>query len=115
GSILPNGTPNVRSVFGVNMATWAQVIQARSLVVLSPTLIDALFCFGSANAGKTFLILASGPNGTSRNLSAASGTCPIGNEQGIQVTVKYAAATTTTSNNPVSQSCDVSRDDSARS
>jgi len=109
--ILPNGTTNVTSVFAVDIANSAKVIQATRFVVLSPSLIDALFCFGSANAGHTFLIFASGPNGTSRNLSAASGTCPIGNEQGIQVTVKCAAATTTTANLPVVQGCDVTRND----
>jgi hypothetical protein len=112
--ILPNGTTNVTSVFAVDIANSAKVIQATRFVVLSPTLIDALFCFGSANAGHTFLIFASGPNGTSRNLSAASGTCPIGNEQGIQVTVKCAAATTTTANLPNITGCDISRSDTGK-
>jgi len=112
--ILPNGTTNVTSVFAVDIANSAKVIQATRFVVLSPTLIDALFCFGSANAGHTFLIFASGPNGTSRNLSAASGTCPIGNEQGIQVTVKCNAATSTTANDPTLASCSVAREDSGR-
>jgi hypothetical protein len=86
-------------------------------------LIDALFCFGSQNAGHTFLIFASvtdtSANGvvstrTSRNLSAPSGTCPLGNEQGIQVTFKCTAATTTTANNPEIDSCSVTRDSSGR-
>src|SRR5262249_52382652 len=109
--ILPNGTTNVTSVFAVDIANSAKVIQATRFVVLSPTLIDALFCFGSANAGHTFLIFASGPNGTSRNLSAASGTCQIGNEQGIQVTVKCSAPLTPPQAGPTVTSCDVSRND----
>jgi len=112
--ILPNGTTNVTSVFAVDIANSAKVIQSTRFVVLSPTLIDALFCFGSANAGHTFLIFASGPNGTSRNLSAASGTCPIGNEQGIQVTVKCTAATTTTANLPTITGCDINRPDTGK-
>jgi hypothetical protein len=112
--ILPNGTTNVTSVFAVDIANSATVIQSTRFTVLSPTLIDALFCFGSANAGHTFLIFASGPNGTSRNLSAASGTCPIGNEQGIQVTVKCQAATTTTANLPTITACDISHGDTGK-
>jgi hypothetical protein len=68
--------------------------------IINANLIDALFNFGSANAGKTFLIFASGPNGTSRNISACqaapAGTpagCPLGNEQGIQVTFTCSAST----------------------
>src|SRR5215475_6613915 len=112
--ILPNGTTNVTSVFAVDIANSAKVIQSTRFVVLSPTLIDALFCFGSANAGHTFLIFASGPNGTSRNLTAASGTCPIGNEQGIQVTVKCNAATSSTSSDPQVLGCDVNRSDTGK-
>jgi hypothetical protein len=52
-------------------------------------LIDAVFDFGAANAGKAFLIFVSGPNGTSRNLLSlpadAPEGCPLGNEQGVQV------------------------------
>jgi hypothetical protein len=116
--ILPNGTTNVTSVFAVDIANSAKVIQATRFVVLSPTLIDALFCFGSANAGHTFLIFASvtdtSANGvvstrTSRNLSAPSGTCPLGNEQGIQVTVKCTAAVTPPQNLPSISKCSVTR------
>ncbi|PYT05213.1 MAG: hypothetical protein DMF60_12635, partial [Acidobacteria bacterium] len=60
-----------------------------------PNLIDAHFAFGSANAGKTFLIFVVGPGGTSRNLTTlpagSPAGCPIGNEQGIQVTFKCNA------------------------
>ncbi|MEW6210874.1 MAG: hypothetical protein AB1631_21090, partial [Acidobacteriota bacterium] len=62
---------------------------ATRFVVLGPTLIDAFFEFGTVNAGKTFMIFVSGPNGTSRNLIASDtrpAGCPTGNEQGIQVT-----------------------------
>jgi hypothetical protein len=113
--ILPNGTTNVTSVFAVDIANSANVVQATRFIVLSPTLIDALFCFGSANAGHTFLIFASGPNGTSRNLTAPSGTCPIGNEQGIQVTVKcQVAAPLCTLAPPTVVSCDVTRSSSGK-
>jgi len=112
--ILPNGTTNVTSVFAVDIANSARVVQATRFVVLSPTLIDALFCFGSANAGRTFLIFASGPNGVSRNLSAASGTCPIGNEQGIQVTVKCAAPPPPVVTEPTITNCDVTRGETGK-
>ena len=54
-------------------------------------MLDAFFDFGAASAGKSFLIFASGPNGTSRNLTTlppgAPAGCPLGNEQGLIVTV----------------------------
>jgi hypothetical protein len=88
--LLPQGS-NVTSVFAVDAANPNNVIQAQAFIVLNANLIDAVFCFGSANAGKTFLIFASGPNGTSQNLSTvpAGAVCPAGftgNQQGIQVT-----------------------------
>jgi hypothetical protein len=63
---------------------------------LSPSLIDALFNFGSANAGKTFLIFAVGPGGTSRNLTQGQtpAGCVFGNEQGVQVTFTCNSTTT---------------------
>ena len=67
---------------------------------MNPNLIDAFFNFGSANAGKTFLIFVQGPGGISRNItSAVAGSpanCPLGNEQGIQVTFTCNASNTTT-------------------
>ena len=56
--------------------------------MLTPQLIDALFDFGTANAGKTFMIFVTGPGGTSRNLTQGQtpAGCVFGNEQGIQVT-----------------------------
>ncbi|HUK89127.1 MAG TPA: hypothetical protein VLZ81_01920 [Blastocatellia bacterium] len=94
--ILPNSVPNVTGVFAVDSTDSTKVIQASTFTVLSPTLIDALFSFGSQNAGETFLIFATGPNGTSRNLTALPegipSTCPLGNEVGIQVTVSCEPA-----------------------
>jgi hypothetical protein len=88
-----NGVPNVTSVFAQDRANCATRINATAFVIVNNNLIDAIFNFTSANAGKTFLIFVSGPNGTSRNISpcqtAPAGTpalCPTGNEQGIQVT-----------------------------
>jgi hypothetical protein len=95
-----NGVANVTSVFAQDIANPANVIQARTFVILNPNLIDAHFAFGSANAGKTFLIFVTGPNGTSRNLTTlpagSPAGCAIGNEQGIQVTFKCNAPGTPT-------------------
>jgi hypothetical protein len=85
---------NVTRVFAVERLASgalnpANTKDATRFVVLGPTLIDAFFEFGTVNAGKTFLIFVSGPNGTSRNLVASDtrpAGCPTGNEQGIQVT-----------------------------
>ena len=93
-----DGTPNVTSVFAVDRDNPNTVIQSSASAILGPNLIDAFFTFGSANAGKTFLIFASGPNGTSRNLTAlpagAPAGCPLGNEQGIQVTFTCQSSAT---------------------
>jgi hypothetical protein len=88
--LLADGEPNVTSVFAVERANPSNVIQASKFVILNNNLIDALFNFGASSANKTFLIFATGPNGTSRNLTSlpegAPAGCPLGNEQGIQVT-----------------------------
>jgi len=88
--IRADGTPNVTSVFAVDRNDPNHIVQSSKWAILSPNLIDAFFEFGSVNAGKTFLIFVSGPNGTSRNLTVlpagADSGCPIGNEQGILVT-----------------------------
>jgi len=93
--IRADGTPNVTSVFAVDRNDPNHIIQSSKWQILNPNLIDAFFEFGSANAGKTFLIFVSGPNGTSRDLTllpaGADPSCPIGNEQGIVVT--FACAT----------------------
>lgn len=88
--LLADGKPNVTSVFAVEQNNPDNVIQASTVVILNTNLIDAFFEFGQVSAGKTFLIFASGPNGTSRNLTAlppqAPQGCPLGNEQGVKVT-----------------------------
>ena len=102
--LLANGTPNVTSVFAVEQDNPDNVIQARTVVILNTNLIDAFFEFGPASAGKTFLIYASGPNGTSRNLTAlpagAPQGCPLGNEQGVQVTFTCKGERLTPSDTP---------------
>jgi hypothetical protein len=94
--LLPDGTANVTAVFAVEKGNPDNVIQATRFVILTMNLLDAFFEFGAANAGKTFLIYANGPSGTSRNLTSlpqgAPVGCPIGNEQGIQVTFTCAKA-----------------------
>ena len=88
--LLADGKPNVTSVFAVERDNPSNVIQAKKIVILNPNIIDALFDFGDADRRRTFLIFASGPNGTSRNLTSlppgAKTDCPLGNEQGITVT-----------------------------
>lgn len=90
--VLADGKPNVTSVFAVEVGNPNNVIQAGPIEILSTNLIDAFFQLGPANAGKTFLIYASGPNGTSRNLTelpaGAPAGCPLGNEQGVKVTFR---------------------------
>src|SRR6185295_19517495 len=85
-----NGVPSVTSVFAIDRANSATRINAVNFTVLSPFLVDALFNFTSANAGKTFLIFVQGPGGISRNLTALPAGSPTpcftGNEQGVQVT-----------------------------
>ena len=92
--IRADGTPNVTSVFAVDRNDPNHIVQSSKWAILGPNLIDAFFEFGSVNAGKTFLIFVSGPNGTSRNLTVlpagADSGCPIGNEQGILVTFSCA-------------------------
>jgi hypothetical protein len=88
----------VTSVFALERGNPANRVNATNFVVLNNNLIDALFNFTSANAGKTFLIFVQGPTGISRNLTTqvagAPAGCPVGNEQGIQVTFTCASSTT---------------------
>jgi hypothetical protein len=88
--LLAGGKPNVTSVFAVEQNNPSHIIQSSRFVILNTNVIDAFFEFGPGSAGKTFLIFASGPNGTSRNLTAlppqAPQGCPLGNEQGVKVT-----------------------------
>jgi hypothetical protein len=85
-----NGVPNVTSVFALERGNTSNRINAIPFVIVNDNLIDAFFNFGSANAGKTFLIFVSGPNGTSRNRTVVQAgepaACTLGNEQGVQVT-----------------------------
>ncbi len=93
--LLAGGKPNVTSVFAVDAANPNNVIQASPIAILSNNLVDAFFQLGTANAGKTFLIYATGPNGTSRNLTVlptgAPTGCPLGNEQGVTIIFKCKA------------------------
>jgi hypothetical protein len=93
-----NGAANVTSVFAVENGNPNNRINATAFVILNPNLIDAFFNFGTANAGKTFLIFVSGPNGTSQNLTTppTGATCApptLGNQQGIQVTFRCRPGT----------------------
>jgi len=120
--VLPGGIPNVTSVFAVERGNTSNVIQSTRFVILNGNLIDALFNFGPSSSGKTFLIFASGPNGTSRNMVAlpagAPADCPIGNEQGIQVTFMCKSSSAGGSppdpavNLPTITSCQVNRNSS---
>jgi hypothetical protein len=97
--------PNVTSVFAVQSGNPSNVIQAQAFKILGPNLLDAEFVFGTANAGRTFLIFVSGPNGTSQNITtlpAGAAGCPsgfLGNQQGIVVT--FTCSTTTVPEVPI--------------
>jgi hypothetical protein len=119
----PALVPNVTSVFAVQSGNPSNVIQAQAFKILGPNLLDAEFVFGTANAGRTFLIFVSGPNGTSQNLTAlpaGAAGCPagfLGNQQGIVVT--FTCSTSTTPEEPpvpqdvaVLTSCALFRDSS---
>ena len=119
--VLADGTPNVTSVFGVEAGNPNNVIQGGPIQILTPNLIDVFFRPGPAQAGKTFLIYASGPNGTSRNLTAlppsAPEGCPLGNEQGVKIafTCKSSGGvgdTPPTIGDPPIVSCRLDRSDS---
>jgi hypothetical protein len=96
-------TPNATTAFAVELKSdgtlnTANRVNATTFAMLNTNLVDAAFNFGSANAGKTFLIFVSGPNGTSRNLVTADprpAGCPVGNEQGVQVTFTCLGDSTT--------------------
>lgn len=113
--VLSDGKPNVTSVFAVDAANPQNVIQAKAIQVLNSYLVDAFFQIGTANSGKTFLIFASGPNGTSRNLirlpANAAMNCPLGNEQGVAVTFKCRPANPSAASTPVVNGCLVERNE----
>jgi len=94
----PDGTFNVTSVIFQDTSNPANKITiglnpsaSGQIKPLTCNLFDVFACFTSANAGKTFLVFAVGPGGTSRNLTGAvtgqpGAPCPaVGNEQGFQV------------------------------
>lgn len=94
--LFAGGKPNVTSVFAVDASDPNNIIQASPIAVLSNNLVDAFFQLGAANAGRTFLIYATGPNGTSRNLTALPANspagCPLGNELGVPVILRCKAS-----------------------
>jgi|GEM_PF-1094720 len=120
--LLADGSANVTSVFGVEAGNPANVIQAGPIHILSSNLIDAFFPANPSNAGKRFLIFASGPSGTSRNLTTlptgAPAGCPLGNEQGVTVTFRCRSVAgtpspgTAPSSATVITGCRVDRDES---
>jgi hypothetical protein len=84
---------------------------------LNANLIDAIFSFGTANAGKTFLIFATGPSGTSQNLTSPTvgAGCPpglVGNQQGIQVAFTCNAPIAVPSGLAVVTGCKLNRNSS---
>jgi len=105
---VPGGTPivgGVTSVIFQDRANPANTITvglnpsaSGQLKPLTCQLLDVEVNFTSANAGKTFLVFVVGTGGTSRNLGAAvtgqPAGCPLGNEQGFQVTFTCASSTT---------------------
>jgi hypothetical protein len=123
--LLSDGTPNVTSVFGVEVENPNNVIQAGPIHILSMNLIDAFFPANASNVGKRFLIFANGPNGTSRNLtvlpSGAPAGCPLGNEQGVQVLFRCRPGSGGPAESPgapltaVISGCRVDRDESGTS
>jgi hypothetical protein len=97
---LPDGTFGITSVLFQDIANPANRITITTTPSASGqvkplgscNLFDAEVNFTSANAGKTFLVFAVGPGGTSRNLIGTPGNaCTDGNEQGIRVTFKCNA------------------------
>jgi hypothetical protein len=106
----PGGTPNpiigtVTSVIFQDKANPANRItvglnpsSSGQVKPLSCQLLDVEVNFTSANAGKTFLVFVVGTGGTSRNLATAvagaPAGCPLGNEQGFQVTFTCSSSTT---------------------
>lgn len=114
-----DGLPAVTSVFAIDRDSGAR-IDATRFVVLSDNLLDAFFNFGSARAGRTFLIFVEGPGGVSRNLTTGTrpvGTpanCPLGNELGVQVTFTCNTTTTPGDGTPgidvaIVNGCDINR------
>ena len=96
---LMDGTANVTEVKAVERNNPANVVTATSFSLVDASNLNATFNFGAANGGKQFLIFATGPGGTSRNVltlpaGAPAGT-PLGNEAGNIVTYDVGFATDT--------------------
>lgn len=118
-----DGAPAVTSVFAIDRDSGAR-IDATRFVVLTDQKLDAFFNFGSARAGRTFLIFVEGPGGISRNITTGTrpvGTpanCPLGNELGVQVT--FTCNTTTTPGDTpgidiaIVNGCDINRSASGK-
>jgi hypothetical protein len=98
-----SGVSNVTSVRFIDKANSANVITvgvnpsaSGQVKPVTCQLLDVEVNFTSANAGKTFLVFVIGPGGTSRNLTTAvagaPAGCPLGNEQGFQVTFTCSSA-----------------------
>jgi hypothetical protein len=86
------------------------VINAQDFTIVNANLVDAHFNFGSANAGKKFIVFVTGPGGTSRGLiTAVTGQpagCALGNELGCLDCIAFtcnAAATPPVDPIPVDQ------------
>ena len=102
--LLPNGTPNVTSVCfqQSGVPTNRICVDPSRFKVLGPNLIDVEVTFGTANAGRTFLVFVTGPSGTSQNLIGGvtvppgSTGCPAGftgNQQGVAVSFTCSTST----------------------
>jgi hypothetical protein len=92
GSCFMTPFGNATGAFAVQLGNPGNVVNASNFQVLSASLADALFNFGAANCGKTFLVFVEGPGGISRNMVAQvpgeQPGCPLGNEQGVNVKFK---------------------------
>src|SRR5262245_13999657 len=124
----PPGSANiigtVTSVFAVDVANPANRINAQDFTIINANLLDAHFNFGSANAGKTFVIFVTGPGGTSRGLvtpvTGQPAGCALGNEQGCLQCITFtcnAAGTPGTGGTPeiaTVTSCKLDRQDTGQ-
>jgi len=114
----------VTSVFAVDVANPANRINAQDFTIINANLLDAHFNFGSANAGKTFVIFVTGPGGTSRGLvtpvTGQPAGCALGNEQGCLQCITFtcnAAGTPGTGGTPeiaTVTSCKLDRQDTGQ-
>ena len=111
-------------MFAVDVANPANRINAQDFTIINANLLDAHFNFGSANAGKTFVIFVTGPGGTSRGLvtpvTGQPAGCALGNEQGCLQCITFtcnAAGTPGTGGTPEQAtvtSCKLDRQDTGQ-